>query len=1286
MTNDDVSQPLPSLAERQKTALADLSSFGRVSHRLALVDSSEKLQMVLDKLLPRLLKRIGENHQTQLEINRISKETLSSVDQQHQRLLQDSLSQIHSKLVEMLSHTMKRVRQDDKCKLPCRAVLGLLLDQGDSTTTSEYLPMKALPHVDPFTLNLTLAFLTLGVPRCTPHELEELLPGLLVLLGYQSGKVGTLESPSRKSQWYQLTHLILRALERIVESTENPLGLKRMPYTTTSTSEATKSSKRLKSSDQGEIKDETGSSSPSSMNLIRTVLQDDQNAAGALYNLLLDVLLYQTVAGNVPPPGLSQAGHERLRQGSSSTSRDWAAEMAQRSRLVQLKTRVLDFVSPNRRWAPFLNSTEKDVHVEDQTSLNKNMTVSLGRARTVALLVVATGDGTQEVSQLASQYLKQHMASFRGAANGEGSASKDASTYSSGDAVYGNIISLLCELLTLSVGATNAQLALSKTQSAGIPTLALQVDETPSSSSSTTTEVSQLVLSLKRRMVSDSVFAALATFTTKILEDSPHIFTSSAEVSAEQQRIVSTIGSLSVLATTKILSNLRTASGLSLLRGKPFISAAQLLNALVIRLCNLQETQTDLGAMASRRITDTVIPLMAKSLATACRVLETISTPRQSGGKTSNASNANEGNIATRDALYGVVCSLSRSPIVINEGQSYFLFAMGNSYEQNTSGANVPVSVDTASLLFGCAANEEEVLRPRAVAALDALLAAYCRIYKETDKRSQVVEPESISSNAEAAIYSTLPEPNPWTTMDVSSSKPSSQSVFIHRQLASALLPLIWTASQPSQPKASRVAAARWSSDLLKTIDLANASHLLCFLAGDTDVTSASIAREGLGFKLTSSLQTAAAERASNSNQSDSEKCTPVLPDFSEMIALLFPESNDRHTNYWRPRYWDFSPLGKAAAVHYTMDALLNDLYGGDNDAIKTFVAALLRTLSEVAALGREYIELLDECARCLSICFSTSSYARSLLRLEVVKDIELPLKLQDLEDLTLTANSSRARRFLAEACGYLYEDESFWPQRREWTKSLQRALEVCAKEIELSRQHSGAVGNVHGAAFLGATYVRTFRLNPDYHASEEDASDEIASCWNLSCRILSALGDGTLHKDDIVSNAFSDGLSIALAYNSQDAPILDQRLYTGTTTALVKLWKALHKYGSGDQTNAPRASKLAHATGVCLAASTSGAGTRDSGSESVEIDGVVYYLGPARLQCVDALFSLLGSTAFRKDEEIALVAGEALAQFADAFSPRDATWTSEAESWPADLDEEFAKELPPHQQVSYLR
>jgi proteasome component ECM29 len=968
-----------SLEDKRKEAVADLASLSRVSHRLALVDTTDKLCAVLDKLLPRLLQRIGDNN------NQVTQLQLGTGTDDPQ--LKGSLSKVHAKLVEMLSHTMKRVRDDKHCKLPCLGVLGLLLETETETEIGQDCSMNA-KVADPFTVNLSLAFLTLGVPRCTSSELEEILPGLLVLNGYYSASVDVLHSASTKSQWYQLTHLLFRTMELMIQFEEEALKGKPSAMYSNKRLKATETQNPSNSTDNTETETETSDS----MHKVRQVLKDPRNA-GACYDLILDVLLYQTMAGNVPPPGLSQAGHERLKGGQSATARDWAAEMAPRSRLCIVKSRFLDWIAPSRRWSLFLSNDD-----------DSRMGMGMGMTRTVALLIAAAGDPTTEVSQRAATYLKQHL-----------DAQRDQE-------VFGDPVILVHELLISCVGANNAQLALSGTPTS-LPSLGIQ--------HSLSNENQQAVLSFRRRMISDSTFGIMATYVSKIFDEVPTF-------AAGKLTEMGNIGTLSVLACSKILSALRTSTGLTMLRGKQYVAAAQMLNALVVRISTMEETNNS----------DRIRTLLAKSLAVACSCLSAVSKTRL----TTTGATGSEGNTSVRDALYGVICVLSRSNMPMEKMS--WLFSAGKTSTETES-----VSIETATLLFGCISNEQETLRPRAVAALDALLAAYSRIHS-ADAKEAISQSDSGSDTANPwGQIATIPEPI---------LRDQTELLFRQGQLAKALLPLLWTASQHSQPKQSRVAAARWSSDLITSIDLTSASQLLCFLAGDGDVTASSIAKAGLG------LQTVPR------GEEGKDAGTSMLADFAELTRVLFSESNATSAS-WRPSFWEFSPKGKAIAVRYLLKCLLHDLYGGDDDAIQSYLIAVTKALVEAANLGRGYMELLDECSEALSLCLSTSSYARAL-----IFSNQTSLSLEDIEQLALTAISSRARRFLAESWGHIYKDNSLW-QSGEWTIAVLRTMQSCAEVIELP----SSIGHKHGAAFLGGTCVCVFRRHPR----------PATSGWDLACR-----------------------------------------------------------------------------------------------------------------------------------------------------------------------------------------
>ena len=1132
--------------ERQKQAVADLASLSRVSHKLAMTDAGPPLEKVLGLLLPRLLKRIGTNH----------------VEQQKGRP-DEIFNKIHAKLVEMLSHTMQRVRADSDCKLPCNAILQLLMLDNELQ-----LPNTA---VDPFTLNLSFAFLNLGLPRCSKDETEALLPGLLILLPVHSG-IDSLQSGARKSQSHQLAHLILAVLERVVMEDDRLPSVKSLMPPSLSTLAGS-------NMDKGSSSSPNHSTSPTVMDSVREICQQEM-VASSLYELLLDALLYQpSPSKSMPPAGLSQAGHERLITGTN-----WAAEMAPQSRLKTFKVAMLTMVAPTRRWAILMNST------------------ALGTSRTVALLVAAAGDAHPDVADRAKLYLNAHLDGTRT------KLSKDQAV----DSGLGNVLSLTCALLSLPLGSTNAESTLNKIQAIatlGIITTPIRQDQSVQQ---------QLFLSLRRRMASDKTSASVLSFVAKILDESPRFL--------EEPVAAQAVGSLSVLAAAKLLGSTTSTSGFSVLRAGPYIAAAQLLNALVAR-------------------SSTSLDVSAKALSTACSVLSQASMPRPKLSQ-------NEGSIAIRDACYGVVCSLSRFSTFCKEG---YIFGCGHPSPSTT--------VQTATLLFGCAANEEEALRPRAVAALDALLAAYCRLYQEGEDDVVMMEMDA------------PPVSNPWTTAvpDVHIAKRSKATAtkLDKTGLAKALVPLLWSSAQSSNAKASRIAAARWASDLLTTLDLPNACHILCFLAGDSDVTASAIAREGLS--LTKKVGDTFDEVSMNN---------PKLPDFAEITTVIFHKSSGTAST-WRPRFYDFSYLGKAASLRFGLVCLLHDLYGGGDDAVGEYFRALGDTLATFSsasagkgsAPGRDSMDLLDECAICVAGCTSTSAFARSML-----VNGQMSFQLKDLEFLALYGSSSKARRYIAEACGKVYEDAMVWfengqtPDLYSWLNQnrLQKTLELCANKVAEAQKDVFTVGEVHGAAFLGARSVRALRL---YAWDETDKSESLImeTCLTSASSIIKALGNGCSHLDEVIGNAFAECIDIALSYDSIDAPRLSPLLYEGMASALLDLDVALKRFGNGDHMNPIRASSLARAAGLALAASTSGAGSTDATN-----------IGSARIQCVGALFELIGSMAFRSDAEIALVAGEALATYADAYSPDNAVWSSSTDVWPEKYSESLYSQLPPHQQVLY--
>jgi hypothetical protein len=125
-------------------------------------------------------------------------------------------------------------------------------------------------------------------------------------------------------------------------------------------------------------------------------------------------------------------------------------------------------------------------------------------------------------------------------------------------------------------------------------------------------------------------------------------------------------------------------------------------------------------------------------------------------------------------------------------------------------------------------------------------------------------------------------------------------------------------------------------------------------------------------------------------------------------------------------------------------------------------------------------------------------------------------------------------------------------------------------------------------------------------------------------------------------------------------------------TAVLRKLSTGLTKFGNGDQSSAPRVMKLIEPAGLAVAVVATG-----------QLGNQQFW--SAGSECFDALFRLLGSDAFRKDEEIALSVGEALATYASAYLSYEASVDKSGNEWPAGLDEDFVETLSPPPKVSLI-
>lgn len=1290
-----------------------------------MTDAGPALEKVLNLLLPRLLSRIGKNDEAK-KSNRNNKRKAPSsplASASDLGALHDQINamheSIHKKLIEMLTHTMKRVREERNCQLPCGAILELLLPvenrQQQQLQTGEKMqkPSTGLVVIaNPFTINLSLAFLTLGVNRTSPSACSDLLPGLLtflacLLLEGRAVKDGSFDNDncvgishildaSRKMRFDQTCHLILRCLEYI---SCNPLEKAAMRRA------ADSSSSNLTEASSNNVNETSAESAVPSLKETKRVIITNPVVGAALFEIFSDVFLYTPVsaASSLIPCGMSTSGYERLINGAASgkmvggNSKNWKEEFASRTRLRELKLKMLELIAPCRRFALFLfddenggdgaskiatsekvgNDCLSQNNPADNGALSSLKERAMGISRTVALMVLLTGDSDPDVKSKAESYLRAHMDSYRGK-DAEKSVVDESSLH---DALLGNSAALAQSLLNLVIGGvasisvTNRLMSQYKLERS-VDTLKLGLGVSYHVDNTMETHQKAL-LSCCRKKVDEFTSAKALKFVAKMLEENPKLFHVCDLQSDESDVVAVSIGSLTLSA----FGDLRKpgSSGSAAVE-----SVASLLNALCLRLTMFYDARMKQSSVETSRAR--IRQILAKSMVQASAVLAPMSSGQGGSSTTGSSTKTANTQLNIRDQCYGVVCTLARSSFCLDECGA--LYDCGNirSFPEKTNQTNFNrtlKSISTASMLFGCVANEVEMLRPRATSALDALLSAYVRVVTSTSENTRRIDDEKFNTKTESV---TTTSTNPWADIRINDAvvdKKNDNTKEIDG-LSRSLIPLLWTSSRRSQPKSSRLAAVRWSNELLIHLDAKNAIHLLCFLSGDDDATVSMIAKKALGVE--SSLGDDFTFNETEWSNSSEVILSSVT--FTELIETIVGRAAAVIPG--RPKFAEFVVPAKAATCRFILQSLFSEgtFYGQEScaSAVDDYVMTILGTFAayQGRSLSREESDLLDECSICLESCVWTFRETRVALT-----SSEICYGFNDIAAQAVSSSSSKTRRHLSRIMGCLYEDHCLWNDAidsserlsiSQWLEKsgLIKNAQMCREILEKAFESSFVTCEIHGAAFLGSSCLRAFRLGDANGTAKDshDVSPTITKCWNECSRIVHLLGKGLMHADEVIGNACAQGLVISFSYDGHDAPILNTFLYEGFALALNELNSALKKFNSIDHADPTRASTLIRAAGVLLAASTSGAGSR-SNTEDVSVD-----LGPARLQCTEALFSILGGAAYRKDEELSLAVGEALAAYADAFG--NAKWSNESEIWPDDYDEVFAFELPPHQHVLY--
>ena len=1079
-------------------------------------------------------------------------------------------------------------------------------------------------------------------------------------------------SKPRKNQAYQVSHLLLRAIEIITAEQKHGKDPERLHKNPSNINTSNEKNVEI---DQNKDALKLDEKNFDHLKVSRSLCSTNNNVSAAVYDLFLDLLLHRhmPISSDIPPPGLSYSGKVRLLSGASTVAKTWTAEYASSSKLRDLKLALLNFISPSRRWDIFdcngiSNSTFSDIK-EDHIR-------KIAIARIVSLLVVSSGDPHIDVSSSASSYLKAHLDSIRSS----NKSSKNEGSSHHNDKVMGDHLSLLCNLLTLVVGDIMASKVITKVNPMISP-LGVEIRQ------NSATDKTQ-IMSMKRSAVSEKSASTILTFiATKIFDEIPAIFPQRAGNKSlnsflnECGSLSYVLGKLVLLVGQKFIDKGRALSGMPLTNnaGNPSVATARLLNSFCIRLSSLYDEIFIVHYKSNefkeieilQKNCDEIQDILLQFLQMACSIVSTASSHNKSELK-------NAIGIETRDSGYGIICTIFRSKISLAYNGCVFKCGLESSTNLNTE-----ISKDIAVNLFGCCANENDGLQPRAVAALDSVLAAYCRLHKKlANKKAQKQKSNSPSM-----------ERNPWGNdskeVDVQPHTGNERTYDITFDgFSASLLPLLWNAASNLKPKVSRHSAAKWSNELLKPLDLVKGCHILCYLSGDKDTTISSIAKEGLGI----------ASYIGEDIDMDYAIAGKgvAMPDFNDFIsAILVEQSCTASPLLHQKSFSDFSLRGQGYTLRFGMICLLNDIYS-DEDNLFQFLTILSDSLlSFCGSKGnvtnrqdKESMDMLDESAICLAECVRTSQFARQ----QFVQST-LSLQHEQLKNLVISVTSSKARRHLASAIGYILEDVSIWKCRcpdgstgvELWIKntSIASTIEMCASKLNEMHSNLFSIGEVHGAAFLGSRCVRAYRLllSRENHHILTPLSK---MCWDFASSILSSLGRG-LQLEEIIGIACSRGLSIALSYNGPDTPILDNNLENGVIEALSHLSTSLQKYGNGDDTDTTRTSSLAETAGVVLAASTVQIKEYNSRSGAIQTYKNSSDIESARLQCVNALFALPGSLSSRKDPEINLLVGESLALYADAFCPKGTMWTlPSSKQVPLRYESIYANELPPHSHVVY--
>ena len=997
-------------------------------------------------------------------------------------------------------------------------------------------------------------------------------------------------SKAKQTQFYQVSHLVLRCIELLVDSNA--------------------SSDKDQSKSLSILEEKT--------NKIRLLCNTSRpDIANALYNLLLDGLLY--ASNTTPSFGLSKNGHERLQSGTiSSSALTWKQEYASSIKLKQLKMNLLDFITPTKKtWSIFF-----------MQPIN-----NMGVIRSIVLMLVASGDDHLDVSNYAMEYLKIYIDNYKN------KSLNDEEEFNH----LGDPVLLTVHLLSLVIGEVTSTKIFTENK------LNDKYKEIINESTNK---------DWMRRMVSDKTITTIFNFISlRILEEIPQ-FSDKAATSVLISNLLLSASNYCFLNSSSskiIVSSTSNNGGMN-----PRIAYIQLLNSFTIQFSKLYDGGDD-QKCDLENILGKIVEISLSSL---------LST-------SSSSSNNNEVNV--RDACYGILCTLCRSNYVLCSNGTLFHGHTTTAEEEELKVSNL--STSTTSQLFHCVMYEMESLRPRAIATLDALLGAYLKVYDAITNKVK----DDDNDIAQTSF-------NPWasTTPNLVKTTKTNTVEEEWKNVSNTLIPLLWNAST-SKNKACKYASVQWSTKLLKKISYVQSCHLLCYLSGTLDdLNISNIAKHGLD----------------NLIQDDENDATISSTELGQIISILFQSNKTSFvTSSQRPTYKDFTSKGKGITLRFILHNLLNDFYDTSNEnLLKEFMNIVKESLHDYSNQKNtnDSLDFLEDCSYCLSICLS-SSYE---LRENILEDETFNYKSMILLCLSSSKSSSKARRYLSNCCSYIFEDDKLWASR---SYDLLYPMKICVHVLENNLNNASSRSNngeIHGAAYLSGSCIRAMRVLQQKGIFDKLIGEEetiVNQYYDIASRIIFSLGKGLLlhttttggsTSDESIAYACCDSIHVAFSsttntsiittnmnssnccYYDNVIPTLNPKFYDSTADAIQNITKGLQKYGAGENTDAIRFTKLINASGSILSASTAASGVSDGG------------IGTARLNCVDMLFSLLGtSTASRKDPIIDLVIGEVFVSYADTIPTADSViWSNKDRKRKNDeeYDADYARSLPPSMQVSF--